>query len=327
MHAVRRRRPGSSGHRHGGVIRTRFLVPSKLGDSPASAELITASITMKVAVAHRIQAAELKQGPWKPTSLYLDALAVLHGTATDQVSREMKYLAAKLATVKEARSGGKIKTAKICQSCHPAGILTKPLQGKEFEFKRARLLGLRTRPPAGPGPGTDPSARAGTPEREGPPYPQGSPPGPPPVGGAGRWAGCSDWEAAEHGPGKTVGYPTGPTGGWAHALWEGKRGGIFFVSKTPCKAVLASVQLYDLPPLKEKIAQKERGRRRDHNIKDTAPPPQCRVEGRVYSRTSRAPQRGASLLLVALPAALQCGISRAGERGSHPPGRFATTHN
>ena len=157
--------PTAAGTVMSGAIWTRCLVPSKLGDSSASAELIMASITVKEAVAHRIQAAELKQGPWKPTSLYLDALAVLHGTAADQVSREMKYLAAELVIVQEARSGNKIKTVKIDPSCHSSDILTKPLQGKEFEFKRARLLGLRTGPPVGPGPGIDPSARAGTPER------------------------------------------------------------------------------------------------------------------------------------------------------------------
>ena len=65
-----------------------------LGDSSAAAELIRATVAVKEPVAHRIQTAELRQGPWGPTPPYLDALAVLHGTATDQVSREMKYLAA-----------------------------------------------------------------------------------------------------------------------------------------------------------------------------------------------------------------------------------------
>ena len=80
----------------------------------------------------------------------MDALAVLHGTAAEQVSREMKYLAAKLAVVQEARSRGKTKTRKIDESFHPADILTKPLQGREFVFKRGRLLGLKAVPPAKP---------------------------------------------------------------------------------------------------------------------------------------------------------------------------------
>ena len=105
-----------------GAIWARCMVPPKLGDSSAAAELIMATVAVKDAIAHRIQAAELRQGPWGISPLYLDALAVLHGTAVDQVSREMKYLAAKLAIVK------------IGEDCHPAEILTKPLQGKEFEF-------------------------------------------------------------------------------------------------------------------------------------------------------------------------------------------------
>ena len=72
----------------------------------------------------------------------------------------MKYLAAKLAVVQGARSEGKIRTAKIDEGCHPAGILTKPLQKKEFEFKRGRLLGLRVTSPAGPSSGVGAAADA-----------------------------------------------------------------------------------------------------------------------------------------------------------------------
>ena len=61
----------------------------------------------------------------------------------------MKYLAAKLAVVQAAKSEGKIRTEKIDQGCHPADSLTKPLQGKEFGFKRGRLLGRRVAPPRG----------------------------------------------------------------------------------------------------------------------------------------------------------------------------------
>ena len=59
--------PGSS---YGGAC----AVPPKLGDSSAAAELIMATVAVKEAIAHRIQAAELRQGPWGATPLYLDAL-------------------------------------------------------------------------------------------------------------------------------------------------------------------------------------------------------------------------------------------------------------
>ena len=78
----------------------------------------------------------------------------------------MKYLAAKLAVVQGARSEGKIRTEKIDEGCHPAGILTKPLQGKEFEDKWGRLLGFRVTPPAGPSSGVGAAAGASGPEGE-----------------------------------------------------------------------------------------------------------------------------------------------------------------
>ena len=48
--------------------------------------------------------------------------------------------------MQEARAQGKTKTEKTDKGCHPADILTKPLQGKGYAFKRGRLLGLRIAP-------------------------------------------------------------------------------------------------------------------------------------------------------------------------------------
>ena len=136
-----------------GAIWTRCLVPPKPGGNFAAAKLIMVSAAVKEAVSHRILATELRQGHWGPTPLYLDSLAVLHGTAAGQIFRDMKYLAAKLVILQEARSKGKTKTEKIDESLQPLGILTKPLQGKEYVFKRGRLLGPRAVPPARPSSG------------------------------------------------------------------------------------------------------------------------------------------------------------------------------
>ena len=103
-----------------GTIWARCLVPPKLGNSTAAAERITATVATKEVMSYRMQARELGHGPRASTPLYLDATAVLHGTATEQVSREMKYLAAKLAIVQQARALGKIQTMKIDGSPHPA---------------------------------------------------------------------------------------------------------------------------------------------------------------------------------------------------------------
>ena len=73
-----------------GAIWVRCLVPSQLGDSSNAAELIIAAMATKEVKAYQMQARELGREPRGPTPLYLDAIAVLHGAATGQVSREMK---------------------------------------------------------------------------------------------------------------------------------------------------------------------------------------------------------------------------------------------
>ena len=71
----------------------------------------------------------------------------------------MKDLAAKLAIVQQARAHGKIRTTKIDEAIHPADIRTKPLQGREFVYKRARILGLEGAAP--PPPKSQPTGQAG----------------------------------------------------------------------------------------------------------------------------------------------------------------------
>ena len=85
-----------------------------------------ATVATKEVMAYRMQAEELGNGFRAPTSLYLDATAVLHGTATEQVSREMKYLVAKLAIVQQARAHGKIRTMKIDEGIRLAGKYSDP---------------------------------------------------------------------------------------------------------------------------------------------------------------------------------------------------------
>ena len=62
----------------------------------------------------------------------------------------MKYLAAKLAIVQDAKAEKKIETVKTSEAFHNTNILTKPLQGEEFIYKRGRLLGPEVTPPARP---------------------------------------------------------------------------------------------------------------------------------------------------------------------------------
>ena len=144
-----------------GAIWIRFLVPPELGDSSGAAEHIMALIAVKEAVSRRIQAAEMRTGPLGPIPLYLGALAVLHGTAAGQVSREMKYLAAELAIVPEAKAQGKAKAGKSDVSCHPPGILTKPLQGGGSCSSEGAFWGLKAALPAKSSSGAAPATKAG----------------------------------------------------------------------------------------------------------------------------------------------------------------------
>ena len=101
------------------------------------------------------------------------------------------------------RSEGKIKTEKDDEGCYPADILTKPLQGKEFKFKRGRLLGHRARPgrPRGRALTRTPRrAPAGLRTRLA--VPAARPPTQLPGHGAERSGCCSGGGAARPGPGK-----------------------------------------------------------------------------------------------------------------------------
>ena len=73
----------------------------------------------------------------------------------------MKYQAVRLASVREAKAQEKAKTEKIDESFHPPGIMTKPLQGKVFVFKRGRLLGPEVAPAVKPGADAASAAAAG----------------------------------------------------------------------------------------------------------------------------------------------------------------------
>ena len=68
----------------------RCLVPLILGDSSAAAVPFMATSAVKVAMGHRIPADEVRQGARGPSRLYLDTLAVLHGTSFGMVTRGVK---------------------------------------------------------------------------------------------------------------------------------------------------------------------------------------------------------------------------------------------
>ena len=112
-----------------------------------------AAMATKEVLAYRIKAKELLHKPRGPTPLYLDATAVLHGTATEQVSRKIRHLAAKLVIAQETRAHEKVRAVEIDVSLHPADIPTKPLQGRGVRLRAgpdSRTRGRRVATAEGP---------------------------------------------------------------------------------------------------------------------------------------------------------------------------------
>jgi len=128
-------RPGS------GVTHFRCLSPKQLADSSGGNELIVASLAVKEILAELIAARELGEEAAEGHRLHLDATVVISGVAMDRVSRESKYLAAKLAMVREAVHDGKIELAKVPTALNTADIFTKALVGVALRRCRALVLG------------------------------------------------------------------------------------------------------------------------------------------------------------------------------------------
>ena len=134
----------------------------ELGGSSTAVELIMAAMAAmatKEVLAYRIKAKELLHKPRGPTPLYLDATAVLHGTATEQVSRKIRHLAAKLVIAQDTRAHEKVRAVEIDVSLHPATSPPSLCREGEFVYERARIPGLEggvsPPPKAQPGYGTE----------------------------------------------------------------------------------------------------------------------------------------------------------------------------
>jgi hypothetical protein len=141
---------GEGGHSWGGygigqpgsgLTHFRVLCPKQLADSSGGNELITAVLALKEVIAERIGQAELGTLPPRATDLHLDAQVVLDGVAMDRVSRESRYLAAKLSMLREAVANGVITLTKIATAFNPADIFTKPLVGEALARARGLVLG------------------------------------------------------------------------------------------------------------------------------------------------------------------------------------------
>ena len=117
----------------------------------------------KEAVAQRLQFAELGAPLNVPTVIDVDATAALAGPLRDRVGRGSRYLAARLAMVRQGIQDGQIAPTKVPGVGHRADGFTKPLTGAAFREFAAANLGLDTSDliPTGQGRGGPPRQSAG----------------------------------------------------------------------------------------------------------------------------------------------------------------------
>ena len=76
-----------------------------------------------------------------PTSVFMDANAVLLGIDSGIISRDNKYLAAKCAMIRDAQKARAIALRKVSTEENTADGMSKPLVGLAFRKSRARMLG------------------------------------------------------------------------------------------------------------------------------------------------------------------------------------------
>jgi hypothetical protein len=184
-----------------GVFMWRTLTPRRMADGTVGCECILATHALKAIMGHRIMCKELTLQAPGPTVLNLDALGTLQGVEMERVSAASKYLATRMAMLRQSVEDGAVSLAKVPSEANLADIFTKPLVGATFRRLRALVLGLA--PPSAPKP-SEPvaaaqaqgrvqpakqqrrtrakpgSAAGGAPPPPPPPPPPAAPPPPPP---------------------------------------------------------------------------------------------------------------------------------------------------
>ena len=124
-----------------GLLDWRCLVPRRLADSSAGTELIMGTAAVKSILGQRMFFRELRPPQPEPSSLFLDAQAVLSGAEMERVSCEMRYMAARLSMLRDAQAAGAAKLEKVGTKDNLADIFTKPLVGPQFARLRDFIMG------------------------------------------------------------------------------------------------------------------------------------------------------------------------------------------
>jgi hypothetical protein len=114
--------------------------PKHLTDSSAGAELNMASWAGKAIIPVRMLQAELGLGPYGPTTVEIDASALLDTLAMDKISRKQRFQAARLAMIRQWKADGVVALKKERSSAMRADILSKAMAPAADFHRCARLL-------------------------------------------------------------------------------------------------------------------------------------------------------------------------------------------
>ena len=125
-----------------GVFDYKCLSPRTFTDSTAASELVIATAALKAILSHRMALKELNLLEDGPTSLFLDASAVINGAEMERVTRQMRFMAARYSMLRQAVSSGRVTLEKVHTSLNKADIFTKALTGEDFKRCRALVMGL-----------------------------------------------------------------------------------------------------------------------------------------------------------------------------------------
>jgi hypothetical protein len=120
----------------------RCFVPRSFPDSSAAAELIIASHACKNILGFRLLLDELHMLNAGPTSLYIDASAVINGAEMEKITKSMRFMAARYSMVRLVVSDGKVVLVKCDSLDNKSDGFTKPLVGAVFVKSRHLMLGL-----------------------------------------------------------------------------------------------------------------------------------------------------------------------------------------
>ena len=123
-----------------GAFQWEVFSPRKLALSSAGSELTMASWAGKSILAWRMLQRELSLAPLGPTVLEMDAKAVLDGVKMERVTRQQRYLAARLATLRMWVLDLVLTFRKTPSADMRADALSKPVQPAEAFHRLASLL-------------------------------------------------------------------------------------------------------------------------------------------------------------------------------------------